>query len=148
MSMSHIAFLRNSSNKWTISSKIWFYRNIRRIQNLVSYLRIEIALFFAKAWVLFPVGCFVPSFVEFGTVALKKIIFKFRQCIFSISLSSSLGNGRVTSCEQTWKYNVKILSFNKWFNIYFLVIVVISGIHFWSSCQKLSDVIFSYILVH
>ena len=30
-------------------------------------------------------GCFVPSLVEIGSVALEKKIFKFHQCIFAIS---------------------------------------------------------------
>ena len=47
-------------------------------------------------------GCFVPSLVEIGLVVLKKKIFKCCQCIFAISLSSSLEKGWGHSFEQAW----------------------------------------------
>ena len=43
----------------------------------------------------------MPSLVEIGSVVLEKKIFKFRQCIFAISLLSLLGKGRGPSFEQT-----------------------------------------------
>ena len=46
-------------------------------------------------------GCFVPSLVEIGSVVLEKI-FKFRKCIFPISLLSPLGKRQSPSVEQTW----------------------------------------------
>ena len=47
---------------------------------------------FVKPWVSFIKWCFVPSFVDIGSVVLEKI-FKFRQWIFAISLLSPLGKG-------------------------------------------------------
>ena len=40
--------------------------------------------------------------VEIGPVILEKKIFKFRQCIFTISYSSPLGKGYDPSFEHTW----------------------------------------------
>ena len=45
---------------------------------------------FEETWVYFTIGCFVPGFVEIGLVVLEKKISKFCQCIFGISLLSSL----------------------------------------------------------
>ena len=39
--------------------------------------------------------CFEPNFVEIGSVFLEEKIFKFRQCIFTISWLSPLGEGQV-----------------------------------------------------
>ena len=46
-------------------------------------------------------GCFVPSLVEIGPAVLEKKNFKFRQCIFTISLLSPLGKVLGPSFEQT-----------------------------------------------
>ena len=43
--------------------------------------------FIAKTWVLFTLGCFVPSLIEIEPVVLEKI-FKFRQYVFTILLLS------------------------------------------------------------
>ena len=53
--------------------------------------------------VCFPItqGCFVPSLVEIGPVVPKKNIFKLRQRIFAISLSSPLEKRWGHSFEQT-----------------------------------------------
>ena len=53
---------------------------------------------FFLIWILTQ-GCFVPSFVEIGSVVLEK---NFRQCNFAISLLSPLEKGRGISFEQTW----------------------------------------------
>ena len=42
----------------------------------------------------------MPSLVEIGPVVLEKKIFKAGKCIFAISLSSPLGNGRGPSFKQ------------------------------------------------
>ena len=55
--------------------------------------------FIWRNWIPFTQGCFVPSFVEIGSVVLEKI---FRQCNFAISLLSPLEKGRGISFEQTW----------------------------------------------
>ena len=44
----------------------------------------------------------VPSLVENGSVVLEKKIFKFHQCIFTISKLFPFGKGRGPSFEQTW----------------------------------------------
>ena len=51
-------------------------------------------------------GCFVPSLVEIGPVALKKV-FKVCQCIFPISLLSPFRKGLGPSFEQTWIPNTQ-----------------------------------------
>ena len=43
----------------------------------------------------------MPSLVEIGQVVLEKKIFKMCQCIFTISLLSTLGKRRGPSSEQT-----------------------------------------------
>ena len=58
--------------------------------------------FFIWTWIPFTQGCFVPSLVEIGPVVLEKKIFKFCQCIFTISSLSPLGKGRGPSFEQIW----------------------------------------------
>ena len=40
---------------------------------------------FEQTWIPFTQGYFVPSLVEIGSVVLEKKIFKFCQCIFTIS---------------------------------------------------------------
>ena len=57
---------------------------------------------FQQPWIPFTQGCFAPSLVEIGSVVLEKKIFEFRQCIFTISLLSPLGEGWCPSFEQTW----------------------------------------------
>ena len=44
----------------------------------------------------------MPSLVEIGPVFLEEKIFKFCQCIFSISFLSPLGKGQGPLLEQTW----------------------------------------------
>ena len=69
-----------------ICSKLWLYQNIdlERGNMVISFLITEWSLF-VNPWVSFTKGCFVPNFVEIGSVDLEKKIFKFRQCIFTIS---------------------------------------------------------------
>ena len=55
---------------------------------------------FEQTWVLIIQKCFVPSLVEISLVVLEKMIFKFRQCNFTISELSSLGKGRGTSFKK------------------------------------------------
>ena len=43
----------------------------------------------------------MPSFYDIGLPVLEKI-FKFRHCLFAISLSSPVVNGQDSSFEQTW----------------------------------------------
>ena len=57
---------------------------------------------FEQTWILFTQWCFVPNLVEIGPAVLEKKHFKFRQCIFTISLLSPLGKGLGPSFEQTW----------------------------------------------
>ena len=40
---------------------------------------------FEQSWIPFTQKCFVPCFVKIGSVVLEKNIFKFHQCIFTIS---------------------------------------------------------------
>ena len=42
----------------------------------------------------------MPSLVEIGSVVLEKKIFKIRQCIFAVSLLSSIVKGRGLSVEK------------------------------------------------
>ena len=51
---------------------------------IISFLLTEWSLF-VKLGVPFTKECFVPSFVEIGTVILEEEIFKFHQWIFAIS---------------------------------------------------------------
>ena len=57
---------------------------------------------FKQTWIPFTKGCFLPNLVEIGPAVLEKKIFKFRQCILTISWSSPLGKGLGLSFEQTW----------------------------------------------
>ena len=49
---------------------------------------------FERTWLRFTQGCFVSCLVEISSMILEKI-FKFRQCIFAISLLSPLAKGEV-----------------------------------------------------
>ena len=50
---------------------------------------------FWQIWIPFTQRCFVPSLLEIGPVVLeKKPFFKFRLCIFAISLFSLLGKNK------------------------------------------------------
>ena len=47
-------------------------------------------------------GCFERSLVSIGSIILEENIFKCRQCILAISLSSLFGKGQDLSFEDTW----------------------------------------------
>ena len=47
---------------------------------------------FGQTWIPFSKGCYLPSLIELGPVVLEKI-FKFCQCIFTISWLSPLEKG-------------------------------------------------------
>ena len=57
---------------------------------------------FEQPWNYLPQVSFVPSLVEIGPVYLEKNNFKFRHCIFVITLYLPLGNWQGPSFEQTW----------------------------------------------
>ena len=59
---------------------------------IISFLLTEWSLF-VKLGVPFTKECFVPSFVEIGTVILEEEIFKFHQWIFAISKFSPIEKG-------------------------------------------------------
>ena len=102
--MGHIAHMRNQfkSINTFVQSNAYIITLICRGKNDHLLFITEWSLF-VKHWVPFIKGCFVPSFVEIGSVVLKKIfVFKFRQFIFAISWLSPFGKGRDPSFEQTW----------------------------------------------
>ena len=72
--------------------------------SLLSPLRKKHGPSFKKTWFPIAQGCFVPSLVDIGPVVLKKWIFKLRQCIFAISLSSPL--------EKGWGHSLNKLDFS------------------------------------
>ena len=91
--MGHIAHQRNlfkSINTFELS-----YDYIITLKPIISYLTIEWSLF-VKPCLSFMYGCFVSSLGEIGPVVLKK----FHQCIFPLSLLSSIGKGHDPSFAQ------------------------------------------------
>ena len=71
----------------------WFWRRrffnfvnvISRFRNYLPFEKGGASSSFEQIYIPFTQGCFVPSLVEIGPVVLEKKIFKFRQCIFTIS---------------------------------------------------------------
>ena len=66
----------------------WFWRRRSlNFSNVFSPFRNYLTLgkergpSFEQIWIRFTQGCFVPSFVEIGSVVLEKKVFKFHQCI-------------------------------------------------------------------
>ena len=57
---------------------------------------------FEQTWIPFTQECFEPRLIEISSVVLEKNLWKFCQCIFTISLLSPLGKGWGPSFEQTW----------------------------------------------
>ena len=79
--MGHIAHLRKQFN---FIKQILSYRNVDS-ENKEKTLWEFIGSSFEQTWIPFTQGCFVPRLVEIGPVVLEKKIFKFHQCIFTIS---------------------------------------------------------------
>ena len=73
---------------------------LERRKTIITFLITEWSLF-VKPRVPFTQECFVPSFVEIGPVVLERKFFKFRQCIFAISLLSPFGKRHFPSFERT-----------------------------------------------
>ena len=67
-----------------IIKQIWLYHNVDS-ENKEKKLWEFIGSSFGQTWITFTQGCFVPRLVEIGPVVLEKKIFKFQQCIFTIS---------------------------------------------------------------
>ena len=93
----HLNKLESPSPKdalWQVWLKLaqWFWR--RRFLNFVNVFSLFWIIspwkragpfFWKKTWIPLTTECFVPSWVEIGSVVLEKKIFSFRQCIFTIS---------------------------------------------------------------
>ena len=74
--MGHIAHLRKQFKS--------LYHNVDS-ENKEKTLWEFIGSSFEQTWISFTQGCFVQSLVEIGPVVLEEKIFKFHQCIFTIS---------------------------------------------------------------
>ena len=57
----------------------------RERKKIISFLRIKWS-WFVITWIPFTKRCFVPSLVETYPAVQEKMIFRFRRCIFAISL--------------------------------------------------------------
>ena len=78
--MGNIAHLRTVQ----INKHIWLYNNIKGKKTLLTLWEFTFSSF-EQTYIPSTQRCFVPSLVEIGQVVLEKKIFKFRQCIFTIS---------------------------------------------------------------
>ena len=96
-----------------LCAKFGWYCNSYSVEDFyissMYFCNYGIISFFKRVWSFFSTNLyflhqrhFVPGLVEIDPVVLERRIFKFRYCIFAISLLSSIRKGRCPSFEQTW----------------------------------------------
>ena len=98
--MGHIAHLRKQFK--SINTYDYIITLIKRRKNPSFTLWEFDGSSFEQIWIPFIQWCTVPSLVEISPAVLEKQIFKFRRCIFAISLLSPLEKRWGPYCEQTW----------------------------------------------
>ena len=63
---------------------IYFNVDLEKKKTIIIFIRTN-GSSYKQTWIPIIQGCFVPSLVEIGPVFLEKRIFKFCQCIYTIS---------------------------------------------------------------